>query len=307
MTFFIALVLIVLPGAAQEPETPVFRGGVTLVRVDAQVTERGRAVDGLKAEDFEVHDEGAPRKILYFGHETQPLDLVLLLDVSGSMYRSLQELSAAARSALAALHEGDRVAVMLFARETALREPFTTDFAAVERRIREATTERGLGSGTAIYAAIVKAAGYLAGEQRPQARRAVLIVTDNLSLNYQVTDEDVLRALSAADAVLNGILIGRQRRPDPPEPGRALNPDFTPSDVFKLAGDTGGETAEARRAGESFQQMIERIRARYGLQYEAPTALPGAYRRIRVELSAAARRRHPHAEVRARAGYYAAR
>ena len=153
--------------------------------------------------------------------------------------------------------------------------------------------------------AIISAAEYVKKESRP-ARRAVVVVTDNLSLNYKVPDEEVLRALYGADAVLNAILIGRQKRPDPPPAGRELNPDFTPSDVFKLAEETGGEAVEARRPGESFQEMMERIRARYSIHYEAPQAAPGGFRRIRVELAPAARQRYPRAEVRARAGYYAA-
>ena len=50
-------------------------------------------------------------------------------------------------------------------------------------------------------------------QPRRQARRAVLIVTDNQSLNYMVPDDDVLRALYGADTVLNAILIGKQKPP----------------------------------------------------------------------------------------------
>ncbi len=297
----------VLPAAAQEPGAPVFRAGVSLVKVDAQVVDRrGRVIEDLTAADFRVYDEGRPREIAHFGRESEPLDLVLLLDVSGSMHRALQEMAGAAQAALGALTAGDRVALMLFARSAALREPFTDDFAALQSGMRSAVADRGLGSGTAINSAIIDAAGYLVREGR-NARRAVLIVTDNRSLNYKVPDEDVLRALYGGDAVLNAILIGKQRRPDPLPEGAYVNPDFTPSDVFKLAGETGGEALEARRPGESFQQMIERIRARYGLHYEAPAATPGAFRRITVELAPEALKRYPGAAVRARAGYYAAR
>jgi VWFA-related protein len=307
MMFFMALAFMVLPAAAQEPQTPVFRAGVALVKVDVQVTDaRGRIVEDLTQADFRVYDEGQPRTISHFGREAEPVDLALLLDVSGSMQRLLQQLAEAARAALAGLHEGDRVALMLFAIETAVAEPFTADFAAVQSGIRESVRARGLGGGTAINSATIEAAKYTAAEGR-SGRRAVLIVTDNLSLNYQVPDEEVLRDLYAADAVLNAILIGRHRRPEPPQPGRYVNPDFTPSDVFKLAEETGGEAMEARRLGESFQQMIERIRARYGIHYEAPQAAPGEFRSIRVELTPEALKRYPRAQVRARAGYYAAR
>jgi hypothetical protein len=51
--------------------------------------------------------------------------------------------------------------------------------------------------------------------------------------------------------------------------------------------------------------MIERIRSRYFIQYPAPPAEAGVFRKIRVELSPAAQRRHPDATIHARAGYYA--
>ena len=288
---------IVLPAQ----QTPVFRTGVALVKVDAQVIDRGgHVVTGLTAADFEVRDDGRPQKIAYFGRESEPLDLVLLLDVSGSMHHHLQELAQTARAALRPLGSGDRVALMLFSREAVVREQFTADFGVIESDLRGAVGERGLGSGTAINAAIISAAQY-AAKQPVRGRHAILIVTDNLSLNYKVPDDEVIRELYAADAVLNAILIGKQKRPGEPKAGTYVNPDFTPSDIFKLAAATGGEAVEARKAAESFHAMIERIRARYSLQYGAPPGAPGAFHRIEVKVEG-----HPGAVVRARAGYFAA-
>jgi Ca-activated chloride channel homolog len=312
--FFMApaiILLLALDGFGQQPapsESPVFRAGVALVKVDIQVVDHsGRVVSGLTAADFRVYDDGRPQKIAYFGQESEPLDLVLLLDVSGSMHRHLELLGQTARAALKQLYPADRVGVMLFARRAAVREPLTQDFRAVEDEMHDAVQHmQSLGSGTAINAAVIEAAQYFS-KQPVRGRRAVLIVTDNISLNYMLPDEEVIRQLYAADAVLNGIVIGKQKRPEPPKPGQYLNPDFTPSDVFKLAEESGGEAIEAGKIGESFQHMIERIRARYSLQYEAPPSEPGAFHRIHVELTAEARARHRVAAVRARAGYFAAR
>ena len=170
--------------------------------------------------------------------------------------------------------------------------------------MHDAVNTRTLGSGTAINAAIVTTARYLQ-KQKPRGRRAVLIVTDNVSLNYLMPDDEVIRQLYAADAVLNGILIGRQKRPEPPRAGRFTNTDFTPSNIFKLAEQTGGEAVEAGKIGDSFPQMIERIRARYNIQYATPTAETGSYRHVRVEFSPPARGKLSAAVIRARAGYYA--
>src|SRR5690242_15315005 len=245
MMFFIALVPIVLPG-----QTPIFRGGITLVKVDvAAANSNGRTISDLTQKDFEVLDDGTPQPIVYFEHENEPLDLLLLMDVSGSMHRWLMELAATARAALRPLGRMDRVGVVLFARESAVRQLFTADLGLVASGIANAVKSDDLGSGTAINAAVLAAAQYI-GRQPANARRGVLIVTDNLSLNYRLPDEEVIRGLYAADATLDGILIGKQRRPEAARPGTYVNPDFTPADVFKLSEQTGGEVVEARQAGD---------------------------------------------------------
>jgi Ca-activated chloride channel family protein len=310
MIFFIAFCLMVIPAAAQEPakpaepEQPLFRAGVALVKIDAQVVDRqGRAIGGLSRNDFQILDEGQPQEITYFGRESEPLDILLLLDVSGSMRRFLEEMGENARAALKQLHEGDRVGVMFFARRQEVAQPLTDALASAEGAIKDATGKQNLGGGTTINESLIAAARYLR-EQPPKGRRAVLIVTDNEGLNYQVPDEKVIRELYGANAVLNALVSGRGRRKDPLE-GRETNPDFTPPDVFKLAEETGGEAVESRRAKEAFQTMIDRIRSRYSLQYPAPEAPAGGFRRVRVELAPEARRRHPDAVIKARAGYYA--
>jgi len=202
------------------------------------VDHNGRVISGLTKDDFRVYDDGRPQKIVYFGQEKEPLDLVLLLDVSGSMYRHLEQLAATALASLKQLFAGDRVAVMLFARRSTVREPLTEDFRAVEEELRDAVRTNSLGSGTAINSGIVDAAQYLQ-QQPPRGRRAVLIVTDNLSLNYRVPDEDVIRQLYAPDAGLNGLVIGKQKHPAAPRPRQYVNSDFPFAGVFKLAVEGG--------------------------------------------------------------------
>ena len=58
-------------------------------------------------------------------------------------------------------------------------------------------------------------------------------------------------------------------------------------------------------AGDSFKDMIERIRSRYMLAYHAPDASPGTFRHITVTLDDAAKKRYPGAELHSRSGYYA--
>src|SRR5262245_62923030 len=67
-------------------QQPTFRGTSDAVRVFVTVTDRdGRLVTALKQDDFEIRDEGKPQPITLFDNTPQPVRLIVLLDVSGSM------------------------------------------------------------------------------------------------------------------------------------------------------------------------------------------------------------------------------
>lgn len=292
---------------AQQPaqeETPVFRAGVALVRVDAQVVANRQPVTGLGKDDFVIFDNGAPQPIEYFGRESEPLWIVLVLDVSGSMTKRLTEIAGVARQALSSLKPEDQVAVMLFSREAKVVQEFTASPQDAAPAIQRAPREKGLGSASRINEAIIEAAKFLGEKAANHAgRRSIVILTDNQGLAYQVPDEAVLRALFEANATLNPIVTPEAKPPAAPKPGQYTNPDFSPHDVFKLARETGGEVLKAQDAGRSLQEMLERLRTRYSLHYRPPAAAAGSARTIKVDLSAAARNRYPKAEVRARTGY----
>ena len=288
-------------------ETPTFRSGTALVRVDVQVVEKGRAVTGLTAGDFVLRDEGAVRPIEYFGQEAEPVQLVLLLDVSGSMGRVLREMAAVGRKALSALKGDDQVAVAVFARRSKILVELTEEKDLAVRALQEAPLERDLGAGTSINDALLAVAEYLRRQAGWAGRRALVLLTDNGGMHYQTPDEKVLEALAGVDAVVNAIVPAGVK----PLPEQAAssdrNPDFTPANVFRLAEETGGEVLRTDNAGARFAELVERVRLRYTLGLKAAAAPAGTFRRLDVQLSADAQRRYPKAVVRARAGYFTTR
>jgi VWFA-related protein len=278
---------------------PTFTAGVSLVHVDAGVTGADeRVVTGLSQNDFRIFDEGQARDITGFLAEEQPLDVILLFDVSGSMRIQVASIARAAHEAFHELRGGDRVAVMTFTSTATLASPFTTNFESIENDIRGILDHRFRGN-TQIREGIYEAADYFIGSERSQRRRAILVITDNIG-GHKRSEAAVVSNLWEADAVLSGIVV------PPRKPLGAVIVPFSEkmfAGIDGIAQKTGGDALRSGTPGAGFSQMMHRIRSRYSLYYRMPDGRPGSVRSIHVELASDAKARFPGAHVSARRGY----
>jgi VWFA-related protein len=135
-----------------------FRSDVALVRVDAEVRTGSGPVSDLRRDSFRIKDNGIEQSIVYFAHDEQPLDAILLFDTSNSMRRVVARVAEAAHIAMGELRPGDRVAIMAFDRTTDLIEDFTGDFAVAERAISGKVLQRKTHCCSPIQAAVGAAA-----------------------------------------------------------------------------------------------------------------------------------------------------
>ncbi len=289
--------------SAQEPA--VFRARISLVHVDAEVVAQdGRILTGLSRNDFRVLDEGKEQSIADFSAEEQPLDLILLFDISGSMRPNVQAVGEAARQGFAELRPGDRVSVMVFNTHSRVVAPFSEDRDAMERTVREDVVGLKFGGGTFIQSAVADAARRFFNEPRTQRRRAVLVITDNIGLRTR-REESVVRDFWEADALLSGLIIRSAAFQTAHTIGTVMAPQtlLMQAGMKGIAEKTGGDAIRSDDPGPAFVDMMHRIRTRYSLYYAAPAGKPGQLRTIRVELTADAQKRFPKARVRARHGY----
>lgn len=288
VTFLALLSVLAVPG-----QEPVFRSGVSLVRVDAQVTEDGSAIDGLRREDFVVQDNGRPQSIRYFSQEEQPLDLLLLFDISNSMLPAIRQLAASATAGLAELRPGDRVAVWDFDTESRPVLPFTN---SVDRASQAVTQIAGAeeGGGTFLLSSVYDAAGQFPSPAEWGRRRAILMLTDDNG-QESMSEKRVLERLWSLDIVLCGLIVRTSDSRSGPHPHR--------ESMMLVGFRSGGETVRSNDPGRTFREMVRRIRKRYSLYYAMPPVAPGVAREVTVDLTEEARRRHPEALVLARKGY----
>jgi hypothetical protein len=286
-----ALAALLLAACSQLPaqDTPVFKAGVSLIRVDTEVvTSSGLTLTGLHNEDFRVFDEGVEQPITAFSFEEEPLDLILLFDLSGGMKGKLLQVVRAVELGFHELKKGDRVCVMAYRRDLQEVAPFTADLDAVNRTILLKALDLQFGGTSSLEQASSGAAVIFRTEPPHGRRRAILVVTDKVS----GTSQSSVRELWKSDAVLSELVLGKMPETSVPDRGTSLTADRT-----------GGATVLAGPPGPSFQLAIRLLRRRYSIYFQAPGGQSGAERKIEVRLSPAAATNSPGAKVRSRTGY----
>jgi VWFA-related protein len=117
-------------------EAPTIRITVTLVQIDAVVTDaRGKHVDGLGPDDFEVRQDGEPVKIQSFAYVPEPpperavkRTVALVVDDLALSFENLVRTRESLKKYVnTAMREGDLVAVVRTGGGVAVLEQFTTD------------------------------------------------------------------------------------------------------------------------------------------------------------------------------------
>lgn len=192
----------------------VFRSDVALVRVDAQVLNNGRAITGLQVSDFILREDGKPQEIRNFASEDMPVDVLFLLDVSASMRPHVERIANAASDAFRVLRQEDRVAIMVFDRSTRIRMGFRSSRDNVQREFDNLLRDESFNGGTDITRGLLDAAAYIGKNGRRDARRAIVILTDDQTERNR-DEARVNRALANADAVLSALIA-----PDAMQSGR---------------------------------------------------------------------------------------
>jgi len=262
----------------------VFRSGVSLVRVDAAVSDAsGRILTDLKKEDFRIFDDGVPQPILQFSFEEEPLDVVLLFDTGGDMKSKFLPLIRAVELGFHELKRDDRAAVMVYSGVSVQLLPLTPDFAAVNDAILLQVLKQRFGGSSKLVAAADDAARKFQAQPSSQRRRAILVITDKTAAKNSPNDQ-AIHDLWRADAVLSELIL-----------------DHPPQPTDTVVEQTGGATIPAGAdPGGAFIESLRRLRRRYTLYYAMPPdakkAAPGTQRTIRVEV-------RPGTHVFARKGY----
>lgn len=257
------------------------RVDVDVVQVPVVVTDGGRFVQGLTSDDFKVSEDNVQQRITHFASENIPLELVMTLDVSGSMENFIPSMKAAAKRFQAAVPPKTPLTIFAFNETVFTVVRRSTDAEDRARRIERLES----WGGTALYDAIIEAIDSVG---RQAGRRAVVVFSDGEDQSSHATREAANRRVEGSDATV--YTIGQ---------GRAA--DHTPLQKImeSFAAVSGGRaffTQDLEKLEAAFKEIIDDLSHQYLISYAPPEAPASAWRRIKVDVAGGYR-------VRARQGY----
>jgi VWFA-related protein len=274
---------LLLGTAVTAEQQPTFSSRVEAVRVDVLVTDRGQVVRGLRAEDFEVKDEGVLQEVDLVKLEDLPLNVILGLDVSESVNgERLEHLQSAGTSLLRGLQKDDRAALLTFSHAVRLRQELTDDIALVQETLAD-VVPAGLTSlvdGT--YGSIA-----LAGSDI--GRSLLIVFSDGVDTASFLAPDVVLQSARRSDVVAYGVAM-RSR----------IEPRFL-KDLGELTGGSLFEIESTKDLSQTFLRILAEFRQRYLLSFSPRGVSPTGWHRLEVRVKGR------RATVNARAGYQAGR
>ena len=298
----IPVCLFAVPIAAQDSGQDAIRVDVNLVMIDTTVKNKtGQIMANLKKDDFEVREDGTPRKLTVFSRDEFPLNVALVLDLSDSIGPFLAPLRDAAATALAALKSEDEVALFTFSNEAQLAAPFTKD----KKKIAEQINTFQTGGATNINDGIFNAAKYFL-ETMPRGRRVVLLISDDVGTDAGGEGtRDIITEMIAADATLYNLKVPGNN-PANLRFAAGLIPGLV--DIRKVTAETGGEifdVASMSSLDATFRALIERIKTRYTLgYYTSASGAEGKPHKLEVRLLSSFGKKGRDYTILAKSGYF---
>jgi Ca-activated chloride channel family protein len=259
---------------------------VSAIQVTVTVTDdNGRFVGGIPRSAFHVFEDSQPQTISNFASEDVPLELVVAVDISGSMMAAMPKLKKAVKEFLAAVPAKNQVTLLGFNDSI-----FTLTRKSTNPDDRARAVDRLAAWGaTALYDVIAQGIDMLG---RQIGRKALIVFSDGEDLGSHVTLGDVERRLQSSDVTL--YMIGE---------GRGTSVDRLKRVMERLAAPTGGRAFTTDSVDElhgAFDELLDELSHQYLLGYQATNSLrDDTWREIRVDIDGR------RGSIRARQGYRA--
>ena len=290
--------------STQEESTTHFRVNVDMVVLTFTVTDsKGRYVNGLKAEDFHIREDGISQKIVTFAEGPNQLvqlgdmpeeallgtKVFILFDTSNWMYKGFPYASDAIAEFVRRLDHTDSVAIYKFSRNLFRAVSLTRDRDQALSGVRSAVT----GDDTALYNTLLLT---LRDAAKVAGRKAVVVFSngpDNASI---VAPDDVAEVAENEGIPIYIVSTCEAQK------------DQVSANVFqRLTTRTGGQLFWAQtwqKQAEAFISIREDLASSYTVAYYPASSSNEGFRKISVDVTSGAGKTF---HVRSRLGYHARR
>jgi VWFA-related protein len=274
-----------------------------LLRFNASVTDRnGRAISGMRENDFTVFENGIERQITNVSPANEPFNLVLLLDVSGSVEERMDFIRKAARDFLRTTSPQDRIAIISFRDDIQVISDFSTDRAMLSKKLDEIDA----GGGTALYDAL----GYVLSNMIKQLRAersAIVVMSDGDDNKSFVPFPAILEALTESGCLVYPLYVPSGLIPEGsvPRPEITIDPLRTryltlttraEDEGRKLAAASGGVYYPIRRLEDlqkAYDDVVMQLRTSYTITYSSNAVSASPRIRLRTTREGASIRLSP--------------
>ena len=197
-----------LPPLREEPSFSEKRpdpdaSAAELKQVQVRVTDlHNRAIPNLQPGDFEVTENNEQREIISVKAETAPFNLVLLLDVSGSVDNYVTFIRKAARNFVDTVSPEDRISLVTFNEDVKVLSGFTTDKAKLSKSLDSFDA----GGGTAYYDSLAYA---LTDTLRPLKgdRTAIVVLSDGDDNHSFLSFNSLLGSIQESGALIYPLYV----------------------------------------------------------------------------------------------------
>ncbi|MEP6568992.1 MAG: VWA domain-containing protein [Acidobacteriota bacterium] len=261
------------------------------LRFNASVLDRnGRAIGGMKESDFTVYENGVERQVTKVVPTNEPFNLVLLLDVSGSVEERIEFIRKAARDFLNTASPQDRIAIISFRDDIQVISDFSSD----RRMLSKKLDEIDAGGGTALYDAL----GYVLADTLKRLRgerTAIVVLSDGDDNKSFVPFPAILEALTESGALVYPLYVPSGLIPESsvPKPEVTIDPLRTRyltlttrahEEGQKLAEASGGVYYPIRHLEElqrAYDDVVVQLRTAYTITY-ASNVSPARNPQLRV-------------------------
>lgn len=278
-----------------------------LMRFNASVTDRnGRAIGGMRESDFTVWENGVERRVTSVAPANEPFNLVLLLDVSGSVEERMDFIRKAARDFLRTTSPQDRISIISFRDDIQVISDFTTDRGMLSRKLDEVDA----GGGTALYDAL----GYVLSEPLRKLRgerTAIVVMSDGDDNKSFLPFPAILEALLESGALVYPLYVPSGLIPERsvPKPEITIDPLRTryltlttraDDEGRKLAAASGGIYYPIRRLEDlqrAYDDVVAQLRSAYTITYASNAVSASPRVRVRTNRDGASVRLSPVVEL----------